>query len=100
MTKLFASVKNEIGIFEDSEIIDLPVDVIEQMVEYLDQFPLWSKEIDVLGQVYERFLSKTMTGQELGQYFTPRRIVETMVEMVDPCRGQPIFIRPAEAEAS
>ncbi len=90
VNSLFAKVRNDVGIFGKGEGIDLPVDVIEQMVRYLDQFPLWSKEIDVLGQVYEKFLVKTMTGQELGQYFTPRPIVEAVVEMVDPARGQSI----------
>ena len=91
VNKLFSAVKKEIGIFGATEKIDLPIDVIQQMVRYLDQFPLWSKEIDVLGQVYERFLMKTMTGQELGQFFTPRPIVETIVQMIDPSRGEKIF---------
>ncbi|MGB8772310.1 MAG: N-6 DNA methylase, partial [Candidatus Korobacteraceae bacterium] len=91
VNRLFNAVKNSIGIFTKTEKIDLPIDVIQQMVRYLDQFPLWSHEIDVLGQVFEKFLVKTMTGQELGQYFTPRPIVETIVEMVNPKRGQTIL---------
>lgn len=89
--RLFQSVKDDIGIFERTESIDLPLDVVRQMVELLDQFPLWSDEIDVLGQVYENFLIKTMTGQELGQYFTPRPIVRAVVEMVNPERGETVL---------
>lgn len=91
VNSLFAKVKKDVGIFGGSEGIDLPIDVIQQMVRYLDTFPLWSKEIDVLGQVYEKFLVKTMTGQELGQFFTPRPIVQAVVEMVDPERGQTVL---------
>jgi type I restriction enzyme M protein len=94
VNSLFAKVKDAVGIFDAGEGIDLPADVIQQMVRYLDQFPLWSKEIDVLGQVYEKFLVKTMTGQELGQFFTPRPIVQAMVQMVDPSRGE-VIVDPA-----
>jgi type I restriction enzyme M protein len=88
---LFGQVRDVVGIFQDHEVIDLPIDVIQQMVKYLDQFPLWSREIDVLGQVYEKFLVKTMTGQELGQYFTPRPVVQAVIEMVAPRHGQSIL---------
>jgi type I restriction-modification system DNA methylase subunit len=91
VNKLFHAVKADVGIFKAKETIDLPIDVIQQMVQMLDQFPMWSREIDVLGQVYEKFLVKTMTGQELGQFFTPRPIVQTIVSMVDPGRGQSIL---------
>ncbi len=87
----FEAIRHDIGIFPPREGIDLPVDLIRRVLEYLDQFPLWSREIDVLGQVYEKFLVKTMTGQELGQYFTPRPVVEAIVEMIGPARGQRIL---------
>jgi predicted RNA methylase len=88
---LFRRVGSEIGIFKEKEQIDLPIDVIQQMVRMLDQFPMWSQEIDVLGQVYEKFLVKTMTGQELGQFFTPRPVVDAIVAMVDPSANETIL---------
>lgn len=91
VNRLFSSVKDVVGIFGAKEGIDLPLDVVRQMVQYLDQFPLWSDEIDVLGQVYEKFLVKTMTGQELGQFFTPRPIVQALVQMVNPSRHHTIL---------
>jgi type I restriction-modification system DNA methylase subunit len=87
----FAVAQVELGIFKDGEVIDLPDDLIEQMIRELDEYALWSEQLDVLGQVYEQFLQNTMTGKELGQYFTPRSIVETIIQMIDPHQGQTIL---------
>jgi type I restriction enzyme M protein len=40
----------------------------------------------VKGIAFERFLGKTFWG-EIGQFFTPRTIVESMVRMVEPKEG-------------
>ncbi|HDG63810.1 MAG TPA: hypothetical protein ENG72_00340, partial [Thermococcus sp.] len=87
---LLREINKQLRIFSPREGIDLPEDVIESIIERLDEYPLWSESLDVLGHVYERFLMHTMTGSELGQYFTPRTIVELMVEMVDPSINQRI----------
>ena len=39
------------------------------------------------GVAFERFLGRTFRG-EIGQFFTPRSIVEFMVHMVDPQEGE------------
>lgn len=80
----FQELEREAEIFKPDDSIDLPGDVIEDILGYLDEYQLWSRHIDILGQVYEKFLANTMTGRELGQYFTPRPVVETIVQMVDP----------------
>ena len=81
------------------ERIDLPVDVIQTMVRYLDQFPLWSKEIDVLGQVYEKFLVKTMTGQELGQSQMLKHYSHIRRQALNLAAAalEPSFVRPQTA---
>ena len=48
---------------------------------------------DIKGIAFERFLGKTFRG-EIGQFFTPRTIVEFMVRMVDPKEGD-IICDPA-----
>ncbi|RLI78804.1 hypothetical protein DRP04_09770 [Archaeoglobales archaeon] len=90
VNELLGEINKQLRIFSPGEGIDLPEDVIESIIERLDEYPLWSESLDVLGHVYERFLMHTMTGSELGQYFTPRTIVELMVEMVDPSINQRI----------
>lgn len=45
---------------------------------------------DVLGRVYEYFLGKfaTAEGKNGGQFYTPRSIVKTLVEMLEPYEGR------------
>ncbi|MCB5292068.1 type I restriction-modification system subunit M [Arthrobacter sp. SO3] len=45
---------------------------------------------DVLGRVYEYFLSQFGSGadQSGGEYYSPRSIVKTMVEMLEPYKGR------------
>jgi type I restriction enzyme M protein len=49
--------------------------------------------IDAKGTVYENMVGSTFRG-ELGQYFTPRKIVEFMVQLLDPERDD-IILDPA-----
>ena len=46
---------------------------------------------DVLGRVYEYFLGQFAgkeTGKEAGAFYTPRSVVKTLVEMLEPYRGR------------
>lgn len=49
--------------------------------------------IDAKGTVYENMVGSTFRG-ELGQYFTPRKIVEFMVDLLDPTRDD-LLLDPA-----
>ena len=51
------------------------------------------KGIDAKGTVYENMVGSTFRG-ELGQYFTPRKIVEFMVDFLEPTR-EDIILDPA-----
>jgi type I restriction enzyme M protein len=48
------------------------------------------KGLDVLGRVYEYFLSKfaTAEGRLAGEFYTPRSVVRLMVEMLEPYDGR------------
>ena len=49
-----------------------------------------AQERDVLGRVYEYFLSKfaSAEGKLGGEFYTPSCIVRTLVEMIEPFEGQ------------
>ncbi len=49
-----------------------------------------SKSKDILGRVYEYFLGQfaAAEGKKGGQFYTPRSIVELMVEMIEPLHGR------------
>jgi type I restriction enzyme M protein len=48
------------------------------------------KSLDILGRVYEYFLGKfaASEGKASGEFYTPRSIVRTMVEMLEPFNGR------------
>lgn len=49
-----------------------------------------AKSKDILGRVYEYFLGEfaSAEGKKGGQFYTPRSIVELMVEMIEPHKGR------------
>ncbi len=49
-----------------------------------------AKEMDMLGRVYEYFLSKfaSAEGKGGGEFYTPTCIVKTLVEMIQPYKGR------------
>jgi type I restriction enzyme M protein len=59
---------------------------IYEVVEKLQRHSLLKTEVDIKGSTYEFFLKGSFRGV-MGQYFTPREIVEFMVNMIDCMRG-------------
>lgn len=49
-----------------------------------------AKQSDVLGRVYEYFLNEfaSQEGKKGGEFYTPRSIVRTLVEMIEPYKGR------------
>ncbi len=80
-------------IFEDDERINLKPATGIEIVRLLEKYNLSDTSEDVKGVAFERFLGKTFRG-EIGQFFTPRSIVEFMVHMVAPREGD-IICDPA-----
>ncbi|GAB1537079.1 N-6 DNA methylase [Geovibrio sp. ADMFC3] len=74
-------------IFDDDERINLKPATGEAIVKELEKYNLSDTSEDVKGVAFERFLGRTFRG-EIGQFFTPRTIVEFMVHMVDPHEGE------------
>ena len=63
--------------------LELPDTMIFRIVEHLQDISLRTTDLDAKGRAFENFLGKLFRG-EYGQYFTPRQIVEFMVEVIDP----------------
>lgn len=80
--------KND-DLFEDSEIIRIRENSFEAIVKELEVYNLSTTSDDVKGIAFEQFLGKTFRG-ELGQFFTPRTIVNFMVDILDPQEGETI----------
>lgn len=73
--------EREPGVF--TEPIKAEDPLIYSVVEILQGVSLSKTDLDAKGVAFEHFLGKIFRG-EMGQYFTPRTIVEFMVEMLDP----------------
>ena len=80
-------------IFEDDEKINLKFNTVREIVRLLERYNLSDTSEDIKGIAFERFLGKTFRG-EIGQFFTPRTIVEFMVRMVEP-REDDVICDPA-----
>ncbi|MCR5766187.1 MAG: N-6 DNA methylase, partial [Treponema sp.] len=92
MQFLFRSTKEEFKddrLFEQNEIIKIRENSFEQILEKLENYNLSDTQDDVKGIAFEQFLGTTFRG-ELGQFFTPRTIVDFMVSILDPQEGEVI----------
>ena len=76
---------------QTSSEIALPPAAIDKIVEMLEDKSLGLTDMDVKGVAFEEFLSTTYRGGGLGQYFTPREVVNFMVEIIDPSIGDRII---------
>jgi len=74
-------------IFDSDEKLNLKPATGIEIVRLLEKYNLSDTSEDIKGIAFERFLGKTFRG-EIGQFFTPRPIVEFMVRMVDPKEGE------------
>ncbi len=74
-------------IFEKNERLNIRENSFRDILGALSKLNLASASDDVRGIAFEQFLGKTFRG-ELGQFFTPRRIVEFMVGVLDPQEGE------------
>ena len=74
-------------LFDDNAKIEIRENSFEQIVKELEIYNLSTTSDDVKGIAFEQFLGKTFRG-ELGQFFTPRTIVDFMVSILDPQEGE------------
>lgn len=87
---LFEKTKEDFAgqhLFEPNEIIKIRENSFEQIVKELQIYNLSTTSDDVKGIAFEKFLGRTFRG-ELGQFFTPRTIVDFMVSVLDPQEGE------------
>lgn len=92
MQNLFNTTKVEFKddhLFEENDEIKIRENSFVQILEKLENFNLSDTQDDVKGIAFEQFLGTTFRG-ELGQFFTPRTIVDFMTEILDPEEGEVI----------
>lgn len=70
----------------DTKVLGKLVDLVTN-IEMVDQA---NKSKDILGRVYEYFLGQfaDSEGKRGGQFYTPKSIVQTLVELIEPLHGR------------
>jgi type I restriction enzyme M protein len=74
------------ALFGPDEQISLRPETSRELVRLLERYNLSDTSEDIKGIAFERFLGRTFRG-EIGQFFTPRPIVEFMIQMLSPKEG-------------
>ena len=90
MQVLFEDTKDAFAqeqLFEADETIRIRQNSFEQILSKLEGYNLSDTQDDVKGIAFEEFLGTTFRG-DLGQFFTPRPIVDFMVHVLDPEEGE------------
>lgn len=91
-SSVWLQLKQDYGdIFGDSFSIDKP-NTLKSILKNIDPINLTATDTDVKGDAFEYFLKTVTNGnKDLGEYFTPRHIVRTMVNIVKPRHGETIY---------
>lgn len=76
-------------LFIANDRLEISEDTFRRIVKELERFDLSKTGDDIKGLAFERFLGNTFRG-ELGQFFTPRPLVDFMVNLLDPQEGESI----------
>lgn len=75
--------KEKKRVFDSDEKINLKPSTVKEVVRLLEHLNLYDVHEDLNGRMFETFLTATIRGKELGQFFTPRTVVEFMVSLAD-----------------
>lgn len=100
LQQMFSEAKRTFNVFPTGVQIQIRSnETVKKIVRELEPFGLYGFKTplglagaggDVVGSVYEAFLTGTLRG-DLGQYLTPRQLVEFMVEIADIQIGEKVL---------
>jgi type I restriction enzyme M protein len=67
--------------------------ILKRIIDKLDPLFLLDTNSDIKGDAFEYFLKAYLASQkkDLGEYFTPRHIVKTLVKLINPKFGETIY---------
>jgi type I restriction enzyme M protein len=68
-------------VFDDKPQIILSPETLAAVLKELEDFHVRNGDVDVKGRAFEEFLPSQMRGEGLGQYFTPRPVVNFMADL-------------------
>jgi len=88
---IFDEVKNKYGdVIAFNEEITLDYSSIAYVVGELQNYCLMDSERDVIADAFETFIGHALKGAQ-GQFFTPRNVIEMMVQILNPTEEHKII---------
>ena len=89
---LFEQVKENVfgDVFDPTDRIRLDLDSLAYVVGELQNYTIMEADRDAIGEAFEVFIGPALRGAE-GQFFTPRNVIEMMVNVLDPKPGEKII---------
>ena len=89
---VWQKLKEEYGDIFSSQFSIKKASTLKDIIELVDPINLTSTDTDVKGDAFEYFLKTVTNGnKDLGEYFTPRHVVRTIVNLVKPVYGEKIY---------
>lgn len=85
-----AKAKEFKDVFDGTERIELNDRALTYIAGELGRYSLLSTDTDAKGMAYEAITSTTLK-RERGQFFTPRNVIQMMIEMLNPKPGQKVL---------
>lgn len=73
--------KEKKRIFEKNETLELKATTCKYLIEKFESVDLSSIDEDLNGRMFEVFLNAAVRGKDLGQFFTPRSVVDFMTRI-------------------
>jgi len=91
ITKLFNEVKENLPeVINEIDEIDLDTNSIVYVVGELQNYSLTNSRRDVIVDAFETFIGNALKGEQ-GQFFTPRNVVEMLVDFIHPSETDKII---------
>ncbi len=88
---VFNQVKEQYSdIFERDEEIEINEIELSYIISKLERFSLLNADRDIIADAFEELISTSFRGGE-GQFFTPRNIVQMMIDILEPKEGDKII---------
>ena len=89
--ELFEDVKSKFDDVLDSEdFIELDDKSLVYVIGQLHLYSITESERDAVGEAFETFIGPSLKGPQ-GQFFTPRNVVQMVIDMIDPKPGEKII---------
>lgn len=82
--------KNYQDIFEQNEKVEIKSEELSFIISKLEDYSILNADRDVIGDAFEELIGTAFRGGE-GQFFTPRNVVQMMIDVLSPQDGEKII---------